>query len=137
MVYFCIFEVTNVHVPCSEVQQCGSALLRRKDVCGLTLQCWNVKVLMCYVLWPLEGSRRASQCDDTRLFPLVSNAVMDRKPTGRCMWCFIGCCHDCVKLLFLKQRCLKPVCMLKQKHKVHNTREDTLKALYYCNIVDV
>lgn len=39
----------------------------------------------CYVLWPLEGSRRASHCDDARLRPLVSNAVMDRKPTGRCV----------------------------------------------------
>lgn len=24
-----------------------------------------------------------------------------------------------------------------KKHKVHNAREDMLKALYYCNIVDV
>lgn len=25
----------------------------------------------------------------------------------------------------------------KQNHNVHNAREDMLKALYYCNIVDV
>ena len=39
------------------------------------------KSTCCYVLWPLEGSRRASQCDDAHLSPLVSSAVMERKPT--------------------------------------------------------
>ena len=31
----------------------------------------------CYVLWQLDGSRRASQCDDAHLSPLVSGAVRE------------------------------------------------------------
>lgn len=46
-----------------------TAMLEHKSTC-------------CYVLWPLEGSRRAGQCEDTLLFALVSDAVMDRKPAG-------------------------------------------------------
>lgn len=38
---------------------------------------------------------------------------------------------------FLKQCYLKLVCMLKQKNTKFTMQEDTLKALYYCNIVDV
>lgn len=35
-------------MPCSEVQQCKSASLRRKDVCGLKLRCRNVKVVVLF-----------------------------------------------------------------------------------------
>lgn len=33
------FGGDNMYVPCSEVQQCGSAYFRK-------MQCWNVKVLV-------------------------------------------------------------------------------------------
>lgn len=44
---------------------------------------WNVETT-CPVLWPLEGSSRASQCDDA-LSPPMPPAPMDRKTTGSCL----------------------------------------------------
>lgn len=42
----CYFFSLKLHVPCSEDQQCISVPMRSKDVCGLKLQCWNIKVLV-------------------------------------------------------------------------------------------
>lgn len=75
-----------------------------------------------YVLWPLEGSRRASGGQE---FNRKVYLVFYRTLSWLC------------KVTFFLRNVSNLVCMLKQKHKVHNAREDTLKALYYCNIVDV
>lgn len=76
---YVFLEVTEVHVPHSEVQLSGGTFMRRKDVGGLTamLEC---KSTCCYVLWPLEGSRRASQF---AYLCQMSNAVTDRNQQER------------------------------------------------------
>lgn len=71
--------MTEDHVPCSEVQQCGSAFSRRKLVFGLKLRRWNVKVLVV----TFSGQLRAAEDKVSDESSLV--AVMDRKPTGRCI----------------------------------------------------
>lgn len=61
----------------------GSAHVRRKDVLwfeAATLECKST-----CVLWPLEGSMRAAQCDDSQIFLLLSEAVTERKPSGGCI----------------------------------------------------
>lgn len=72
-------------------------------------------------LWPLESSRRASWCDDALLFPLVSDAVTDRRPTGRCIKGFIGHIQDC-KVIFFKAMLFKTCLHVKTEKKVHNAR---------------
>lgn len=43
------------------------------------------------------------------------NCCVGRKPTRRCIKCFICCRRDRVKLCFLEQCCFKTVCMLRRK----------------------
>lgn len=69
--------------------------------------------LLCFVAtWGQQMSKTAWWCSS------LSSGVdccVGRKPTGRCIKCFICCCRDHVKLNFLEQCCLKTVCMLKIK----------------------
>lgn len=95
--------------------------MRRKDNGGLKLQSWKCKSACCYVLWPLEGSRRASQV--WWGFSLCSGAkCCDGQETNREVFLvFYQLLWSCKVMMllfffFLKKCCLKLVCMLKQKN---------------------
>lgn len=134
---YVFFELTEAHVPCSEVQQCGSAFFWRKDVLGLKLQCWNVEVLVVMLCGHLRAAEE--QVSVTMLISLLLCQLMWGQETNRKVYLVFylplsWLCKVTFFRIMLFKNCLH---VEKKKHKVHNAREDTLKALYYCNIVDV
>lgn len=125
--------MTEVYVPSSEVQQCRSSFLRRKDVCGLKLQCWNVKVLVVMFCGHLRAAEEPVSVM-MLVSPLVSNAVVDRKPTGRVYLVFYRPLSWLCKVMFFFKEMLFKTCLhVKIKNTKFTMQERTLWRL--CTIV--